>query len=59
VLPCCDLAPAGEIYNIGGGPSNTLSIWREFGEILAELKGEDIAVRFDQWRPGDQLCSAM
>ncbi len=47
---------AGEIYNIGGGPSNTLSIWREFGEILAELKGEDIPVRFDQWRPGDQLC---
>jgi CDP-paratose 2-epimerase len=47
---------AGQVYNIGGGPSNTLSIWREFGEFLAELKGDHIPVRFDQWRPGDQPC---
>jgi len=47
---------AGQVYNIGGGPSNTLSIWREFGELLAELSGEHIPVRFDRWRPGDQSC---
>src|SRR5712692_1332132 len=47
---------AGQVYNIGGGPSNALSVWREFGEFLAELSGEPIPVRFDQWRPGDQLC---
>jgi CDP-paratose 2-epimerase len=47
---------AGQVYNIGGGPSNTLSIWREFGEYLAELNGEPIPVRFDCWHPGDQPC---
>jgi CDP-paratose 2-epimerase len=47
---------AGQVYNIGGGPSNTLSIWREFGEYLAELNGEYIPVHFDRWRPGDQPC---
>jgi CDP-paratose 2-epimerase len=47
---------AGQIYNIGGGPDNALSVWREFGPILGELKGEEIGARFDQWRPGDQPC---
>jgi CDP-paratose 2-epimerase len=47
---------AGQVYNIGGGPANTLSIWREFGEFLAELSGKPIPVRFDRWRPGDQPC---
>jgi CDP-paratose 2-epimerase len=47
---------AGQVYNMGGGPANTLSIWREFGEILAELSGRPIPVRFDRWRPGDQPC---
>jgi CDP-paratose 2-epimerase len=47
---------AGQVYNIGGGPSNALSIWGEFGEYLTELNGEPIPVRFDRWRPGDQPC---
>ena len=47
---------AGQVYNIGGGPSNALSVWKEFGELLAVLKGEPIPVRYDQWRPGDQPC---
>lgn len=47
---------AGQVYNIGGGPANTLSVWREFGPILSELKGEDIDVRYGEWRPGDQPC---
>ncbi len=49
-------ATAGQIFNIGGGPTNTLSVWHEFGKYLAELKGEEIPVRFDAWRPGDQPC---
>jgi CDP-paratose 2-epimerase len=47
---------AGQVYNIGGGPANTLAVWREFGELLAELKDAPIPVRFDSWRPGDQPC---
>lgn len=47
---------AGEVFNIGGGPSNTLSVWREFGELLAQMRGERIPVSFGKWRPGDQLC---
>ena len=47
---------AGQVYNIGGGPANTLSVWREFGALLAKLKGEEIPVAFDWWRPGDQPC---
>src|SRR5262249_24236634 len=47
---------AGEVYNIGGGPSNALSVWAEFGELLAKVAGGKIDVRFSDWRPGDQLC---
>jgi CDP-paratose 2-epimerase len=47
---------AGEVFNIGGGPSNTLSVWAEFGELLRELAGEEIPVGFEDWRPGDQPC---
>ncbi len=47
---------SGEVFNIGGGPSNTISVWAEFGKFLAELKGEEIPVLFDEWRPGDQMC---
>ncbi len=46
----------GEVYNIGGGSSNTTSVWVEFGRMLAELKGQEVPVRYDQWRPGDQPC---
>lgn len=45
---------AGQVYNIGGGPENTVSIWAEFGELLAERLGRRIAVRYGDWRPGDQ-----
>lgn len=44
----------GEAINIGGGPQNTLSIWREFGPMLAKLKGAPLAVQYGPWRPGDQ-----
>lgn len=45
---------AGEVYNIGGGPENTLSIWAEFGPLLEELMGRPIPVAYADWRPGDQ-----
>ncbi len=45
---------AGRIYNVGGGPENTMSIWREFGPILEQLAGREIPVTMGDWRPGDQ-----
>jgi CDP-paratose 2-epimerase len=47
---------AGQIFNIGGGPSNTLAIWREFGPHLTELHGRRVAATYADWRPGDQPC---
>jgi CDP-paratose 2-epimerase len=47
---------AGQVFNIGGGPDNSLSVWYEFGRILAELNGQTIPVQFADWRPGDQPC---
>jgi CDP-paratose 2-epimerase len=45
---------AGKIYNIGGGPTFTLAIWREVEPILRELAGYQPQVTFGDWRPGDQ-----
>jgi CDP-paratose 2-epimerase len=48
---------AGEVFNIGGGPFSTVSVWAEFGQLVTELSGKrNISVRFDDWRPGDQPC---
>lgn len=44
----------GKIYNVGGGAENTLSVWQQFGPILAKLFGRKIKVNFSNWRPGDQ-----
>lgn len=45
---------AGRIYNMGGGPKNTISIWTETGPALERLHGSPIPVRYADWRPGDQ-----
>ncbi len=45
----------GEAFNIGGGAHNTLSIWAEFGPLLARFHGRDVPVTHGEWRPGDQL----
>ncbi len=47
-------AAAGQVYNLGGGPSNTLAIWTEFGPLLEELVGHPIPIARGDWRPGDQ-----
>jgi nucleoside-diphosphate-sugar epimerase/intein/homing endonuclease len=44
----------GEVFNLGGGPSNTMSIWTEFGPRLEKLLGRPIPVAHGDWRPGDQ-----
>lgn len=43
----------GRIYNIGGGPSNTISLL-ELIDYLEDLLGKKIEYSFDDWRPGDQ-----
>jgi len=45
---------AGGVYNIGGGPDKTISIFVEFWPILERLFGREIPVRRGDWRPGDQ-----
>jgi CDP-paratose 2-epimerase len=45
---------SGQIYNVGGGPENQMSIWKEFGPLLEELIEEQIPVTWSNWRPGDQ-----
>jgi len=44
----------GEVYNIGGGPEFTLSVWTEAGPLLETVSGRQFAVRYADWRPGDQ-----
>ncbi|MGZ5393870.1 MAG: GDP-mannose 4,6-dehydratase, partial [Mycobacterium sp.] len=45
---------SGQIYNIGGGPDHTVSIWQEFGPLLERLAGAPPRVTYADWRPGDQ-----
>ncbi len=45
---------AGQIYNVGGGAANQLSVWREFCPLLERLTGREIPVSWRDWRPGDQ-----
>jgi CDP-paratose 2-epimerase len=45
---------AGQVFNIGGGPGNTISVWREFGPTLEKMLGREIPVSWAGWRPGDQ-----
>lgn len=44
---------SGKIYNIGGGPQNTMSLL-ELITYLKKLLGKDIQYSFADWRPGDQ-----
>lgn len=45
---------AGKIFNIGGGPQNSISVWEEFGPLLQNLMGKKIKVIKKVQRPGDQ-----
>jgi CDP-paratose 2-epimerase len=43
----------GAVFNLGGGPANTLSLL-ELLTLLEQLTGRPLASRFADWRPGDQ-----
>lgn len=43
----------GEIFNVGGGVSNTLSLL-EFLDFLQKRLNKKLDIRFADWRPGDQ-----
>jgi CDP-paratose 2-epimerase len=45
---------AGEVYNVGGGPGNTISVWAELREPLTKLLGKLPSVDYGEFRPGDQ-----
>ncbi len=54
---CIDRA-AGQVYNMGGGPSRTISVWAEFAPRLEKLLGHPVLVTYGDWRPGDQkVCT--
>lgn len=44
---------SGEVFNIGGGPENTLSLL-ELLDLLEELTGKRSKISFSNWRPSDQ-----
>jgi CDP-paratose 2-epimerase len=43
----------GRVFNIGGGPGNTLSLL-ELIDMIAQLHGRPPQLRFEDWREGDQ-----
>jgi CDP-paratose 2-epimerase len=45
---------AGNVYNMGGGPANTVSIWHELRPRLEHLAGHSVSAQMQPWRPGDQ-----
>jgi len=45
---------AGQIYNVGGGPAQTISVWAELQEPLKRLIEKLPAVEYGEFRPGDQ-----
>lgn len=44
---------AGQAFNIGGGPANTVSLL-ELLKTIGRYRGEEIKLSFGDWRPGDQ-----
>jgi len=45
---------AGQIYNVGGGPAHTTSVWVELQEPLKRLIDKLPPVDYGEFRPGDQ-----
>ena len=44
---------SGQAFNVGGGPSNTMSLLELLSYLEKEL-GMNIPLQWDEWRPGDQ-----
>ncbi len=45
----------GQVFNIGGGPNNTMSLLELINDLSRRL-GRTISHSFADWRPGDQPC---
>jgi CDP-paratose 2-epimerase len=45
---------AGNVYNMGGGPANSVSVWHELRPRLEHYAGTRLSAALDTWRPGDQ-----
>lgn len=46
-------AISGNAFNIGGGPKNTVSLL-ELVNMISEISGIKLRIKFDAWRPSDQ-----
>ena len=44
----------GEIFNVGGGKNQSISIWVEFSKILENALSKNLEFSLKDWRPGDQ-----
>src|SRR4051812_28363710 len=44
---------SGNAFNMGGGPANTVSLL-ELLRLMAQLHGQEPAVKYDDWRAADQ-----
>lgn len=49
----------GQIFNVGGGPDKSVSVWHEFGPMLSDALGFEVPVTLADWRPGDQKVCIM
>ncbi len=45
---------AGQVFNVGGGADNVISVWKEFQPMLEQAVGHAVPVALGDWRPGDQ-----
>lgn len=45
---------AGQVYNVGGGPGYTTSVWAELQNTLKDFVGKLPPVDYAEFRPGDQ-----
>jgi CDP-paratose 2-epimerase len=44
----------GRVYNVGGGPQNSMSVWHELKPHVDRLFQKQAWVDYAPWRPGDQ-----
>jgi len=44
---------SGRIFNLGGGPGNSVSV-RGMLDMIAAMRGRRVDLQFGHWRPGDQ-----
>ncbi|HEY0046580.1 MAG TPA: GDP-mannose 4,6-dehydratase [Flavobacterium sp.] len=45
---------AGQVFNIGGGPENTISL-REILDIIKDKTEQEMDITYEGWRTGDQF----